>query len=339
MTEGSTAVNVGNKSYALIAARKAIQEHLDRMHIKAKVAEAPLIPIHNRVIYDIDKNPLVSIIIPTYNGYDILKNCIDSIIEKTSYKNYEIIVVNNNSTEEQTIKYLEYINALDNIKVIDYNNPFNYSAINNFAVKSAKGDVLVLLNNDTEVINDDWLRELVSHALRPEIGAVGAKLLYPDNTIKYTGVVIDNFGNPFHIFKGLRGNHYGYFGRANLLQNFSAVTVICMAIRRKLYQELGGMDENLVVYFDIDFCMKVMQLGYYNIYTPYAMLYHYESKTRKYDNIEEKNIENKKEKDYLKNKWGKIIKNDIAFNAYFESYNLFLKNMSYFLKDTGISII
>ena len=338
MVEGSTAVSVGNKSYAVIAARKAIQDHLDRMHIKAKVVEAPILPIFNRIIYDIDNKPLVSIIIPTFNGYDILKKCIDSIIEKTSYKNYEIIVVNNDSDDEQTVKYLEYVNVLDNIRVIDYKKPFNYSAINNFAVKYANGDVLVLLNNDTEVIDGDWLRELVSHALRPEVGAVGAKLLYPDNTIKYTGVVTDNFGNPFHIFKGLRVNYPGYFGRANLLQNFSAVTVICMAVRRKLYQESGGMDENLSVYFnDIDFCIKVMQLGYYNVYTPYAMLYHYESKTRGYCDSDEKKIKDK-ERDYLNNKWGKIVKHDFAFNAYSESYNLFLTNIKHFLKNVDISI-
>jgi glycosyltransferase involved in cell wall biosynthesis len=315
MTEGSTAVNVGNKSYALIAARKAIQEHLDRMHIKAKAVEAPLMPMWNRVIYYIDKNSLASIIIPTYNGYGILKNCIDSIIEKTSYKNYEIIVVNNNSTDEQTIKYLEYINALDNIKVIDYNKPFNYSAINNFAVKSAKGDILVLLNNDTEVINDDWLRELVSHALRPEIGAVGAKLLYQDNTIQHAGVVIDKFGGPLHVFRGLNRDDAGYSGRANLLQNYSAVTGACTAIRRKLYVDSGGMDENLTIaYNDIDFCLKIMKSGYYNVYTPYAILYHYESITRGYDDTKEKKLRLKKELDYLINKWGLMFESDFAYN-------------------------
>jgi GT2 family glycosyltransferase len=316
MTEGSTAVNVENKSYAVIAARKAIQEHLDRMNIKAKVVEAPLVPMFSHVIYDIDKNPLVSIIIPKYNGYNILKKCIDSIIKKTYYKNYEIIVVNNNSDDKRTIEYLEFANVLDNIRVIDYNKPFNYSAINNFAVKSAKGDVLVLLNNDdAEVINGDWLRELVSHALRPEIGAVGAKLLYPDNTIQHAGVVINKLDKPLYVFRGLSGDDAGYFGRANLLQNYTAVTGACMAIRKKLYEESGGMDENLsIAYNDIDFCLKIMKLGYYNVYTPYAILYHYESKTRGYEDTEEKKLRLKKELDYLINKWGKMLDADFAYN-------------------------
>ncbi len=319
MTEGSTAINTENKPYAAIAARKAIQEHLDRLNIKTKVVEAPLMPTWNRVIYDIDKNPLVSIIIPTFNGYDILKKCIDGIIKKTSYKNYEVIVVNNNSDDKKTIEYLASINTLNNIKVIDYNKPFNYSAINNFAVKSAKGDVLVLLNNDTEVINGDWLRELVSHALRPEIGAVGAKLLYPDDTIQHAGVVIDKFGGPIHVFLGLHGNDAGYFGRANLLQNYSAVTGACMAVRKGLYEKIDGLDENLpIAYNDVDFCIKMIKLGCYNVYTPYAILYHYESKTRGYDDTEEKKSRLKKELDYLVNKWGKVLEHDFAYNVNFD---------------------
>ncbi len=315
MTEGSTAVNVGNKSYAVIAARKAIQEHLDRMHIKAKVVEAPLIPMYNRVIYDIDKNPLVSIMIPTYNGYGILKNCIDSIIKKTSYKNYEIIVVNNNSDDEQTIKYLEYINALDNIKVIDYNKPFNYSAINNFAVKSAKGDVLVLLNNDTEVINDDWLRELVSHALRPEIGVVGAKLLYPDNTIQHAGVILGFGGTAGRCNYKIHNECNGYYGRANLLQNYSAVTGACMAIKKELYQKVNGLDENLAVAFnDIDFCLKILELGYYNVYSPYALLYHHESKSSGFEDTAEKKIRYREGVNYFNKKWKDIIENDPFYN-------------------------
>jgi GT2 family glycosyltransferase len=315
MTEGSTAVSAGNKSYAVIASRKAIQEHLDRMNIKAKVVEAPLIPMFNRVIYDIDKNPLVSIIMPTRNGYYILKKCIDSIIEKTSYKNYEIIVVDNNSDDEQTIKYLEYINTLSYIKVVDYNKPFNYSAINNFAVKSAKGDVLVLLNNNTEVINDDWLRELVSHALRPEIGTVGAKLLYPDNTIQHAGVIVGFGGVAGHCHRSIFNEDGGYFGRANLLQNYSAVTGACMAVKKKVYEEAGGMDENLsIAYNDIDFCLKILKLGYYNVYTPYALLYYHKSKTRGYKDAPEKQIRFTEEIKYFNKKWKDIIENDPAYN-------------------------
>ena len=316
MTEGSTAVNVENKSYTVIAARKAIQDHIERMHIKAKVVEAPLIPMYNRVIYEIGQNFLVSIIIPTYNGYSNLKKCIDSITEKTSYKNYEILIVNNNSDDEQTINYLKFINSLYNIKVIDYNKPFNYAVINNYAVKSAKGEVLVLLNNDTEVIDGDWLRELISHALRPEIGAVGAKLLYPDNTIQHAGIVIDKFGGGvLYVFRGLNGDDAGYLGRANLLQNYSAVTGACMAVRKKLYEQVGGFYKNLsIAYNDIDFCLKIMKLGYYNVYTPYAVLYIYGSKMSVCDDTEKNKIRLNREFDYLINKWGGTLDADFAYN-------------------------
>ncbi|MHB1601868.1 MAG: glycosyltransferase family 2 protein, partial [bacterium] len=330
MTEGSTAVSVESKSYAVIAARKAVQDHLDRLNVKAKVVEAPLLPMYQLVIYDIGNNPLVSIIIPTHNGDDILKKCIDGILTKTTYKNYEIIIVNNNSNDEQTLKYLKLIDGSDNIRVIDYNKPFNYSAINNFAVKFAKGDIIVLLNNDTEVISGDWLRELVSHALRPEVGAVGAKLLYPDDTIQHAGIIIGGEGIATHAYYHFDKDDASYFGRANLLQNCSAVTGACMAIRREVYEKVGGMDENLPInYNDIDICIKAMQLGYYNVYTPYAMLYHYEYKTIAYENIEEKKIILRKEIDYFKTKWGKIAENDFA-----HSINLSLEAdaLSHFLQ-------
>ena len=315
MAEGSTAINTGNKSYAALAARKAIQEHLDGKNIKAKVVEAPRMPDWNRVIYDIEGNPLVSIIIPTWNGYSILKKCIDCIIQKTSYKNYEIIVVNNNSDDEKTIKYLESINAVNNINVIDYNKPFNYSAINNFAVKFAKGEVLLLLNNDTEVINDDWLRELVSHALRPEVGAVGAKLLFPDDTVQHAGIIIGFGGAAGHCHHKIDNKDAGYFGRANLLQNYSAITGACLTVRKELYEKVNGLDEDLAVAFsDIDFCLKILKLGYYNVYTPYALLYHHESKSRGYEDTAEKKIRFREEINYFKKKWQNIIENDPSYN-------------------------
>ena len=330
MAKGSTALNVGNKSYAVIAARKAVQDHLDRLNIKAEAVEAPLFPIYNRVIYDIKSNPLVSIIILTYNGYELLKDLIGSIFEKTSYKNFEIIVINNNSNDNKTTEYLTSINGTDNINVIPYNKSFNYSSINNFAVKYAKGEILVLLNNDMKVINDDWLREIVSHAARPEVGIVGAKLLYPDDTIQHAGIIIGGEGIATHAYYHSDKDDPSYFGRANLLQNCSAVTGACMAIRRDVYEKAGSMDENLTInYNDIDFCIKVMQLGYYNVYTPYAMLYHYEYKTMTYENMEEEKIILRKEIDYFKTKWGKIAESDFARSA-----NLFLEAdaLSHFLQ-------
>jgi GT2 family glycosyltransferase len=324
--EGSTALSTNNKSYAVIAARKAVQDHLDRLDIKANVVEAPLMPMWNRVIYDIEAKPLVSIIIPTHNQYYYLKDLIDSIFEKTSYKNFEIILINNGGNDKQTLEYLKLLNGHKKITVMDYDKPFNYSKIINFAVEYAKGDVLVILNNDIKVINDDWLRELVSHALRPEIGVVGAKLLYADDTIRHAGAIINSAHVACHAHSYISKDAPGYFGRANLLQNYSAVTGACMAMRRTIYEEAGGMDENLAAaYNDIDFCIKIMQLGYYNVYTPYAMLYHYESKTRGYEDTEEKKVRLKKEADYIKAKWGKILEYDFAYSP-----NLSLKAAAIF---------
>jgi GT2 family glycosyltransferase len=315
IAEGSTAISTANKPYAVNSARRAIQEHLDRLNVKAEVVETPLSPDFNRVIYSIKSSPLVSIIIPTYNAYKVLKKCVDSILKKTSYKNYEIIIVNNNSNDKKTIDYLNLINGVNNINIVDYNKPFNYSAINNFAVKFAKGEVLVLLNNDTEVINDDWLKELVSHSMRKEIGVVGAKLLYPDDTVQHAGVIIGIGGYAAHVFHKINKNATGYSARAVLLQNYSAVTGACQAIRKKLYEEAGGIDENLAVACnDIDFCLKVNKLGYRNVFTPYALLYHHEFKTRGYDDTEEKQIRSKQEVDYFAKKWKDIMESDPAYN-------------------------
>ncbi|MHB1664290.1 MAG: glycosyltransferase [bacterium] len=315
MAEGSTAIKVDNKSYSTMAARKAIQDHLDRLNIKAKVVCAPLSPDFNRVIYDIRQNPLVSLIIPTYNEHEVLKKCIKSILQKTAYKNYEIIIVNNNSNNKETLQYLNSINGISGINVIEYNKPFNYSAINNFTVKFAKGEILTLLNNDTEVINEDWLRELVSHSMRKEVGVVGAMLLYPDDTVQHAGVIIGLGGCAGHAFYKTNKNDPGYFSRAVILQNYSAVTGACFSIRKKIYEQVGGMDENLAIAFnDIDFCLKVAKLGYYNVYTPYALLYHHESKTRGCADTKEKQERFKKEIDYFTTQWKTIMENDPFYN-------------------------
>jgi len=320
MTEGSMAVNIGYKSYAVIAARKAIQDHLGRLKINAKVVEAPLVSSdYNRVVYDIAGSPLISLVIATHNEYQLIKDLIGSIFEKTSYRNFEIILINRDNDDLQTLEYLKSSNKHEKITVIDYNMPFNYSKAVNFAVKYAKGDVFVILNDDMKIINDDWLRELVSHALRSEVGVVGAKLLYPDDTIQHAGIIIGLDGgediNAIYSHQFINKDAPGYFGRAQLLQNYSAVTGACMAVRKDVYEKAGGMDENLALaYNDVDFCLKVMQLGYYNVYTPYAMLYHYESATIGYEDTEEKQVRFKKEKDYLKAKWGKLLEHDFAYN-------------------------
>lgn len=248
--------------------------------------------------------PLVSLIIPTRDGYDILKKCVESILNKTTYQNYEILIVDNQSKDKQSLDYMnDLINKHQIIRVLKYNKSFNYSAINNYAVTKSKGSVIGLINNDTEVISPEWLTEMVSHAIRPEIGAVGAMLYYPDGTIQHAGVVIGMHGVADHAFRGLKNcNENDYFNYLHSIRNPKAVTAAALLIRKKLFFQVGGFDEkNLKVAFnDVDLCLKTFQIGASNVWNPHVALFHHESKTRKECNSE------KKEGLYLKNKY-KII--------------------------------
>jgi len=259
--------------------------------------------------------PLVSIIIPTRDKIDILKMCISSIIKHTSYLNWEIVLVDNGSIESQTHSYFEQLSHDSRIHIHRYDKPFNYAALNNFALSHAKGEILTLLNNDIEIISDGWLSELVSHASRSEVGVVGAKLLYPDGVVQHAGVFIGIGGVAGHGHKYIRDDDVGYCHRAVLTQNVSAVTGACLCVRREIYEAVDGLDENLAVAFnDIDFCLKVRDLGYNNIYTPYAKLIHHESISRGHDDTSKKHALFLKEFDYMKNKWGDKLKNDPAYN-------------------------
>lgn len=230
--------------------------------------------------------PLVSLIIPTRDGYDILKTCVQSILKKTTYKNYEILIVDNQSTDRKSI---EYMNTLgrdhSNIRILKYDKPFNYSAINNYAVAQAKGPILGLINNDTEVITPDWLTEMVSHAIRPEIGCVGALLYYPDGTIQHAGVIVGMHGVADHAFKGEKNTPKNdYFNYLKSIRNPKAVTAAAFIIKRSLFNSIGGLDEiNLKVAFnDVDICLKALHRGIHNVWTPHLSLVHHESKTRKF---------------------------------------------------------
>ncbi len=312
----STSTSVEAKPYAKNAGMRAVSEHLERVKLAAEVTENIYCPTYHRIRHRLSRNPLVSIIIPTCNGYDILKNCISSVYEKTQYSNFEIVLVDNRSDDELTIKYMQELEISKKVRLLKYPHFFNYSSINNFAAKHAKGEILVLLNNDTEVVSGEWLTELISHAMRPDIGTVGALLIYPDGLIQHAGVIAGIGGVAGHAHLNLPSNEYGYFGRAQVAHNVSAVTAACLAVRREVFEEVGGLDEkNLPVAFnDTDFCFRIAERGYKNIYTPYARLYHHESKTRGLDSAPEKRERFERECNYMRKRHAEVIARDPLYN-------------------------
>jgi glycosyltransferase involved in cell wall biosynthesis len=310
----STAHSSDAKPYAMLAGERALNEHFRRKKINAKAESNGY---GYRVRYSLpDILPMVSLIIPTRNGVDLLRACVESILRKTTYTNYEILVVDNGSDDPAALRYLDELKLKSRVRVVRDNCPFNYSAINNSAVKLARGEILGLLNNDLEVISPDWLSEMVSHALRKDIGAVGAKLWYSNDTLQHGGVLLGVGGVANHAhLKILRGMH-GYFSRASLIQNFSAVTAACLVIRREIYDAVGGLNEkNLQVAFnDVDFCLRVREAGFRNIWTPYAELYHYESASRGFEDTPEKQVRFNGEVQYMKDHWDEILLNDPAYS-------------------------
>jgi len=277
MSFSSAASSAGAKSYASESGGRAIEDALKRRGQDASVDV--LSPGRYRARYKILKSPLVSIIIPTKDQARLLQQCVASIEEKTSYHPYEIIIIDNNSIDAETIHYLDSLS--DKHRVLRYPQPFNFSAINNFGADQAKGEHLLFLNDDTQVIGGEWLAALVEQAQRPEVGAVGAKLLYPDNRIQHAGVIVGIFGGAGHAFRKLPNNRTAYFDLADLTRNCSAVTAACMMVPRKVFNGVGGFDEELkVVYNDVDLCLRIRKQGYLVLYTPFAVLYHFESATR-----------------------------------------------------------
>lgn len=303
--QGSVALNVGEKNYAWEAGKRAIESHLKRIGEEAEVMEG-LIPIYYRVKKVLKDQPLVSIIIPTKNHLSDLKVAVDSVLNNNTYTNFELIIVDNNSTEEDVFRYYDELKEeYRNIKVFDFPGEFNYSAINNFAVKQSNGDLILLLNNDVEAINKDWLEEMIAEIQPENVGAVGAKLLYPDETIQHAGVEIGMGGVAGHIYKMESRNSTNDFGRIQLAQNYDACTAACLLIKRKVFDLVEGLDErNLKVAFnDIDLCLKIRKENYNIIYTPYAELFHYESKSRGSD-LEGKKLERfRKEVEWFNAKW------------------------------------
>jgi len=314
MLRGSTAVGAGEKDYAAERARLAVAEHLRRIGMAAAVETIPDMAVQ-RVSYALpDPRPLASIIIPTRNGQKLVRQCIESIRRKTTYAPYEILLVDNGSDDGAAIAYFHELRDREVVRLVDDPLPFNFSRINNAAAREARGEYLVFLNNDIEVITPDWLSELVSHARRPQIGAVGAKLWYPNDTIQHAGLVLVA-GLAAHAHHGRKRGDHGYFSRASLIQSLSAVTAACLCVRRGVFEQVGGFDETLAVAFnDVDLCLRIQAAGYRNLYTPYAELYHHESASRGYEDTPEKMERFQREADVLRARWMPVLMNDPYYN-------------------------
>ena len=321
MIEGSTSSDASSKNYAYDAGKRALEDALKRRKINGTVHLIGT-PQMYEIEYLLDSQPKISIIIPTKDKSSVLKRCLDSIYDKTTYKNYEIIVIDNNSVEDSTFKLLDkYKKEHDNFRYYTYECEFNYSYLNNEAVKKAKGEYVVLLNNDTEIVVSDWLNKMVGYASQKHIGCVGAKLLYPTKTIQHCGVVVGCAGVAAHAFVGTGATTYGYFGRLVAVYDWAAVTAACLMIKKSKYEEVNGLDENLkVAYNDVDLNMKVLDKGYYNVVLPSVILYHYESLSRGND-LDPKNKQRFiNEVRYTSNKWQEKITNDKFYNINFSKY-------------------
>jgi len=313
-TNTSNASSVAKK-HANESGKKALKEHLERCGLNGVVEDGPDLTTY-QVRYAIIDRPLVSIIILNRDHSQELRECITSIRNKSTYENYEIIVVENTSQEEQTFRLYDELKKDPSIRIIEYKQPFNFARANNFAVGHARGDVFLFLNNDTEVISRDWLERMLEHTLRKEVGIVGSKLYYPNNTIQHAGIILGIGGFAGHSHKHFPGNATGYINRLRLIQNYSAVTGACLMIRKDVFHEIGGFDEQYeLAISDVDLCLKAISSHYLIVWTPYAELYHHESKTRGYEDNEEKRRRLKGEIDRLKQKWsGFLERGDEYYN-------------------------
>ena len=325
--QASTADNPSSKLYAFDAGKRAIEAHLARIGAKAEVSHTKDLGFY-RVKYQVQGNPLVSIVIPNKDEKETLKKCLESIWKKTSYSNYEIILVENNSTTQEIRDYYKELDGKERVRVVYWDKEFNYSAINNFGISHAKGEYILCLNNDITVISPDWMEELLANCQRPEVGIVGARLYYPDNTIQHAGIVLGMGGCAGSLFVGLARSRGGYLHKAALQQDLSAVTAACFMVKKEVFEKAGGFEEKLAVAFnDVDFCLKVRHAGYLVVYDPYAELYHHESKTRGYENTEAKKRRFQEEIEYMRCHWMPDILRDPYYNE-----NLSLKASDYSLR-------
>ncbi len=305
MSGSSAAASTGAKPYAYRAARKALEEALARRGRAGRVDQIPNTGIF-QVRYDIRGAPLISVIVPTRDRMDLLRPCVSSILEKSTWRNFELLVIDNGSADPETLRYLERLPQPH--RSVLYDKPFNWSALNNFAAREARGEYLLFLNNDTEVIEPAWMEAMLEHAQRPEVGAVGAKLLYPDRTIQHAGVLLGVGGCANHAYRFLPEDTAGYMGMALVARNYSAVTGACMMVRRAVFEEVGGFDEKLrVAYNDVDFCLRLGERGYLVVYTPLASLLHFESASRR-------ELSPAEDEGLLRRRWGPVLSADPCYN-------------------------
>lgn len=314
----STSSQSGSKNYTHFAGKKALEEALLRRNILGKVEDVFHYSNIYNINYEVMGNPLVSIIIPTKDMAAILDKCLDSIYLKTEYKNYEIILINNGSLEKNTQLIFDKWSSLFNekIKIVDIDIPFNYSRLNNIAINQyAKGEYILLLNNDVEIIQSNWLSIMLSHAQKEYIGAVGVKLLYLDRTIQHAGVIMGLGGIAGHAFRTYDESNPGYMGSLIVTRNYSVVTAACLLMKKELYLQVGGLEEKLAVAFnDVDLCLKLVEKNYYNVCLNNVTMFHYESKTRGQENTPEKIARFNEEIRYMKEKWGHFIDHDPFYN-------------------------
>ena len=328
--KASVASDVSAKPYVVDSAKRALSAHLERIGLVGTVGDA-VVPTTYRIQYDIIGEPLISIIIPNKDHTDDLEKCLNSVYTKSTYKNFEVIVVENNSTETETFEYYENAkNKYNNFRVITWESGFNYSAINNFAVKQAKGEYVLLLNNDIEVITPDWIEQMLMFAQRYDVGAVGSKLYYDDDTIQHAGVIVGLGGVAGHSHKYFNRENPGYMARAVIAQNLSACTAACLLVKKSVYDQVGGLDEEYAVAFnDVDFCMSIRKAGYLIVFTPFSEFYHYESKSRGDENTPEKRARFNSEVFRFQDKWGAELKKGDPYynpNLTLDAENFALKN-------------
>ena len=355
--ESTAQLNSNAKNYAFEAGKKAISDHLKRIGLEGEVSEGCLDGIY-RVDYKVKGNPKVSLIIPNKDGKDILKVCIDSVLEKTTYDNYEIIVVENNSTSDEIYEYYKEIIKNEKIRVVNYNTGkeilnenecsleftnqnrievkpgFNYSAIINFGVRNATGEYSIQLNNDTELITPNWLELMLGYCQREDVGAVGVKLYFPDETIQHAGIVVGLGGIAGNRFKSIPKSGHGYFARESMIENLSAVTGACLMAKTKIYEEVGWMNEDLAVAFnDVDFCLKIREKGYLVVYNPFVEFWHYESKSRGQEDSPEKIKRIQGEISTFERRWADFLeKGDPYYNL-----NLSLDTEVYHIKNIKVN--
>ena len=326
--EASTADNPESKLYAFEAGKRAIEANLKRSGLVGTVTHTKDYGFY-RVKYQVKGTPLVSIIIPNKDAREDLEKCINSILGRSTYSNYEILIVENNSTSQEIFDYYKQLSEMPKIRLLRWKKEFNYSAINNFAAAKANGEYLLFLNNDTEVITPDWMEEMLGFCQRKDTGIVGAKLYYGNDTIQHAGTVIGIGGIAGHMFTDMPRERSGYMHKASIIQDLSAVTAACMMIKKQVFDEVQGFEETLSVAFnDVDLCLRVRQLDYLVVYDPYVELYHYESKSRGAEDSKEKVRRFQTEIEFMRCRWEKLLKEgDPYYNK-----NLSLTKWNYSLR-------